>query len=251
MLDRQDRAGPVNTPRTAPVPGESTSTARSEYRSNQRSNTTPSRSSSPRLTRWMLAIQDYDLHMTYVRGKDNGLADALSRLPGHRPDDGHELSIASIAIRAPSHRIVMRLKNIITEQKKDEKCVLIADRLRSGLEPSKSQLRRLRKKATRNRHRMKKKDRVEMLKKLYHGQKSHSGPIARARRALEKEQGHRVEEPVSHVETSRAVTEAQIRARRRLKSHGRGTPPRTAAKSRHKKGVHQAMDRPFIWHLGS
>ncbi|CAB0032304.1 unnamed protein product [Trichogramma brassicae] len=47
--------------------------------------------------------------------------------------------------------------------------------------------------------------------KLYHGQKSHSGPIARARRALEKEQGHRVEEPVSHVETSRAVTEAQIR----------------------------------------
>ncbi|CAB0030504.1 unnamed protein product [Trichogramma brassicae] len=524
-----------------------------------------------RLTRWMLAIQDYDLHMTYVRGKDNGLADALSRLPGHRPDDGHELSIASIAIRAPSHRIVMRLKNIITEQKKDEKCVLIADRLRSGLEvgdyacrdgilikgkvgsqkiviprtlayevmleihefyvhvggkkvlqtfresfyaekarhiatnitracdscqrnktynrgnfvgvraiiqkgphdllsvdymgpyptsisgaryilvcvdafskfvqlypirradapttirrifndylpkygpakriqtdhgtqftsilwkralresnithvlssirhpqsnivervnkeigrmlrtliskshkawatllpriqdclnevyhestectpmeihlgkrptrfwenyinipteinkklvkndlmlvaerirnkrekyamrenarhkivnyrvgdrvlvrneklskanthviskflalyegpyiitkiysgvtfelinettgkPSKSQLRRLRKKATRNRHRMKKKDRVEMLKKLYHGQKSHSGPIARARRALEKEQGHRVEEPVSHVETSRAVTEAQIRARRRLKA---------------------------------
>ncbi|CAB0040116.1 unnamed protein product [Trichogramma brassicae] len=47
---------------------------------------------------------------------------------------------------------------------------------------------------------------------------THSGPIARARRALEKEQGHRVEEPVSHVETSRAVTEAQIRARRRLKA---------------------------------
>uniref|UniRef100_A0ABD2X4Y4 RNA-directed DNA polymerase n=2 Tax=Trichogramma kaykai TaxID=54128 RepID=A0ABD2X4Y4_9HYME len=87
-----------------------------------------------RLTRWMLAIQDYDLHMTYVRGKDNGLVDALSRLPGHQPDDGHELSIASIAIRAPSHRIVMRLKNIITEQKKDEKCALIVDRLRSGLE---------------------------------------------------------------------------------------------------------------------
>ncbi|KAL7298454.1 hypothetical protein TKK_0008242 [Trichogramma kaykai] len=85
-------------------------------------------------------------------------------------------------------------------------------------QPSKSQLRRLRRKATRNRHRMKKKDRVEMLKRLYHGQKSHSGPIARARRALEKEQGHRVEEPFSHVETSRAVSEAQIRARRRLKA---------------------------------
>ncbi|XP_023314867.1 uncharacterized protein LOC111693691 [Trichogramma pretiosum] len=85
-------------------------------------------------------------------------------------------------------------------------------------QPSKSQLRRLRKKETKNRHRIRKKDRIKLLKQLYHGQISHTGPVARARQAFEKEQCHQRKESQGHIETSQAVTEAQIRARRRVRA---------------------------------
>uniref|UniRef100_A0ABD2WZ11 Retrotransposon gag domain-containing protein n=1 Tax=Trichogramma kaykai TaxID=54128 RepID=A0ABD2WZ11_9HYME len=48
MLDRQDRAGPVNAPRTIPTPSENTSVARVDNRQNyQRPNTTQNRAASP------------------------------------------------------------------------------------------------------------------------------------------------------------------------------------------------------------
>ena len=36
---------------------------------------------SSRLTRWLLLIQEYDIHLNHISGKDNLFADALSRLP--------------------------------------------------------------------------------------------------------------------------------------------------------------------------
>ena len=38
--------------------------------------------SSGRLTRWTMAIQDYDIQIEYCPGKDNLVLDTLSRLPG-------------------------------------------------------------------------------------------------------------------------------------------------------------------------
>ncbi|KAL7297008.1 hypothetical protein TKK_0009440 [Trichogramma kaykai] len=85
-------------------------------------------------------------------------------------------------------------------------------------QPSKSQLRRCRKKETRNRHRLNKKNRIQLLRQLYHGQISQSGPIAKARQALEEERHRQEAERHRREEMDRAVTEAQIRARRRLKA---------------------------------
>ena len=35
---------------------------------------------SPRLTRWMLSLQRYDLEIRYIKGEDNTISDCLSRL---------------------------------------------------------------------------------------------------------------------------------------------------------------------------
>ena len=78
---------------------------------------------SGRLTRWTMAIQDYDISIEYCPGKNNLVADTLSRLPEEENasktanNDG-KIILYALAKR-PSSNLRNRLQNFAQEQKLD------------------------------------------------------------------------------------------------------------------------------------
>lgn len=88
---------------------------------------------SPRITRWALALQEYDFTIHYVRGKDNLIADVLSRNPSPRlptPSD-RCFKLYNLQIKLPlvfkSH-----LKNLPTLQLQDPKLGPVWQSLKNG-----------------------------------------------------------------------------------------------------------------------
>lgn len=63
------------------------------------------------MMRWVLAIQDYDIAIQYIEGKNNIAADALSRALIKKKDI-EENSIFYIAIKKIDKNIIEGLKNM-------------------------------------------------------------------------------------------------------------------------------------------
>ena len=78
---------------------------------------------SGRLTRWIMAIQDYDISIEYCPGKNNLVADTLSRLP--EQENATKMSnrdgkiILYALAKRPSSNLRNRLQNFAQEQKLD------------------------------------------------------------------------------------------------------------------------------------
>ena len=76
-----------------------------------------------RLTRWIMAIQDYDILIEHCPGKNNSVADTLSRLSGN--EDGQKVKhgnskiILYVLIKRPSSKLRNRLRNFSQAQKLD------------------------------------------------------------------------------------------------------------------------------------
>ena len=79
---------------------------------------------SPRLMRWALSIQHYDIDIEYIRGKDNIIADLFSRtLYGDQSLSkkiDYDAVVASILARDPSNQIIEKLTNISFWQDQDD-----------------------------------------------------------------------------------------------------------------------------------
>jgi len=73
------------------------------------------------LTRWTLALQEFDYTIEYIPGKDNIAADTLTRYPRtgeERPEEKIKLNkIASLTI---NKQVIEKMKNIVQEQTNDK-----------------------------------------------------------------------------------------------------------------------------------
>ena len=69
---------------------------------------------SSRLTRWLLLIQEYDIHLNHIDGKDNVFADTLSRIP--RLDD---LEIYDTDNFIPCTNLLYEIEQLIPENEPD------------------------------------------------------------------------------------------------------------------------------------
>jgi hypothetical protein len=84
-----------------------------------------------RLTRWILALQEYDLEWNYLPGKENQVVDALSRVEGDVNNTENDVFRVLCAIRekieleniirdiGPKQRLDERLNNIIVKLEQD------------------------------------------------------------------------------------------------------------------------------------
>lgn len=79
---------------------------------------------SARITRWVLAIQDYDITIEFLPGKNNQIADILSRFPTasneHLINKERQVTIAEMLAKDPSNEFNGILKNLRTHQRQDE-----------------------------------------------------------------------------------------------------------------------------------
>jgi hypothetical protein len=51
--------------------------------------------------RWHLFLKDYNVHLQYVKGETNSLADALSRLPFDERQNPHDSPVPSVFVHKP------------------------------------------------------------------------------------------------------------------------------------------------------
>lgn len=89
-----------------------------------------------RITRWILSIQEYNFDIIHCKGKDNVVADILSRYPEDLleqecSDDYHEYYIHSISVKLSSD-IAKTLKNIGNIQRHDDKMRIIMNEIEKG-----------------------------------------------------------------------------------------------------------------------
>ncbi|KAL7292688.1 hypothetical protein TKK_0013812 [Trichogramma kaykai] len=75
---------------------------------------------SQRLLRWSLAIQDYNVSFKFVPGKENVLADVLSRLPQYKQGKDNGPAIFPILTRVPDKELMRDLQNIRQHQEEDD-----------------------------------------------------------------------------------------------------------------------------------
>ena len=85
------------------------------------------------ITRWILAIQEYDFGIVYCKGSENIVADALSRNPhdvleDNIPEGDEETEIYAIDIQL-SKQLRKQLSNITTHQLDNNKISNIVDQL--------------------------------------------------------------------------------------------------------------------------
>ena len=79
--------------------------------------------SSERIRRWMLLIQEFDIEIEHVRGKDNIVPDVLTRHPQHMPnvrEKPGEIILALICKKKLNFEIENFLRNISRFQEEDE-----------------------------------------------------------------------------------------------------------------------------------
>lgn len=81
--------------------------------------------SNARITRWILSIQEYDFNIIHCKGRENIVADILSRHPEHIKDCGEvifnaEMEINKITVKMDK-KIIHLIKNIDKVQKQDQK----------------------------------------------------------------------------------------------------------------------------------
>ena len=78
---------------------------------------------SGRLTRWIMAIQDYDISIEHCPGKNNSVADTLSRLSGsednQKVNHGNGKIILYALAKRPSSSLPNQFQNFSQEQKSD------------------------------------------------------------------------------------------------------------------------------------
>ena len=67
-----------------------------------------------RLTRWALAVQDYDLYISYVKGSTNVGPDALSRMSlNAEGKTNDELLVAITLLKEPGDELKRQLRNVV------------------------------------------------------------------------------------------------------------------------------------------
>lgn len=86
-----------------------------------------------RMTRWILGIQEYDFNIIHCKGKENVVADVLSRYPedtqGHRYiEENDEFQISAINIKL-NKDTSQKLKEVGRHQQQDEKLYGIINKL--------------------------------------------------------------------------------------------------------------------------
>lgn len=85
------------------------------------------------MTRWMIGIQDYNPKIEYIPGRENVLADSLSRLTWElEGDQDSETLIAAIFISEPDTVTRESLLNLREIQKRDRKLASFISRIESG-----------------------------------------------------------------------------------------------------------------------
>lgn len=80
-----------------------------------------SKLTSGRLTRWTLALQEFDYTVKYIPGKDNIVADTLLKYPRtgeERPEE--KIKLNKIAPLTINKQVIEKIKNIAQEQTKDK-----------------------------------------------------------------------------------------------------------------------------------
>ena len=89
-----------------------------------------------RLQRWMLALQDYDIDIVYVKGKNNLSADLFSRRydESFEPILDKEILISSVLYKNPDSKIINDIKNIKQLQKQDQKINKIIDKIKNEID---------------------------------------------------------------------------------------------------------------------
>ena len=95
--------------------------------------------SSPRLQRLLLRLAQYDVHIEYLRGKENVIADALSRVASLKPELQDCYNSLSNIERIPVHQITQtapaspeRLQEICEATAKDSALRLLTDTVHEG-----------------------------------------------------------------------------------------------------------------------
>ena len=93
-----------------------------------------------RLIRWSLYLQNYDLEINYIRGKDNYISDTLSRLKytdelnvNTEIQQDQSFKILTLLAKDPSNDLKNKLKNIKNLQKEDSKLNNINNKLESNI----------------------------------------------------------------------------------------------------------------------
>jgi len=68
---------------------------------------------SPKVRRWKLAIQEYNFDIEYIKGEDNVVADALSRLCAHASDEKaeHLCAFEPITIPKQKYKLIAKVHN--------------------------------------------------------------------------------------------------------------------------------------------
>ena len=95
--------------------------------------------SSPRLQRILLRLAQYDVHIEYLRGKENVIADALSQVAPLKPEAQDYVTSPTNVKKIPIHHItqitpasVERLQEICEATSKDHTLKLLATIVHEG-----------------------------------------------------------------------------------------------------------------------
>ena len=84
-----------------------------------------------RITRWQMLVSEFDIEVKYVPGKENSVADCLSRLKCQE-DRLIEETILSITPEKENEILDWNLDELIKQQDMDEYCGLIKDMIKQG-----------------------------------------------------------------------------------------------------------------------
>ena len=82
-----------------------------------------SKFSTGRIRRWLQLIQEFDIEIEHVKGKENIVADILTRHPQHMPnvrEKPEEVILASIMRKKLDNDVIKVLKNLKQLQGEDE-----------------------------------------------------------------------------------------------------------------------------------